>query len=247
MPLARVDLESLLHARKLGGTLTSARPTPPPEALAPTGVPALDARLGGGLARSQLSEIVGPVSSGRSSLMNHVLAAATTRAELVALVDTLDTFDPESAATLGTTWPFFFWIRGMSWGSGRQACGATVLDAAVGRALKAFNLVAQNGGFGVVVLDIASVPTRVLRRVPLTTWLRLQRAVAGSMTVGLIVASEPMTRGPGGVTIALTASGVWQGDSRRSRQLTDLDIVAHLGRAHAIAADGQPLRLHVGG
>ena len=65
MPLARTDLESLLRARKLDRTLTTLLPDIPlggiadEYAIAPTGVTALDARLGGGFPRGQISEIVG--------------------------------------------------------------------------------------------------------------------------------------------------------------------------------------------
>jgi len=57
-----------------------------PGAIAPSGLPALDARLGGGFPRGQLSEIVGPRSSGRTSLLRCMLAAATARGELAALI-----------------------------------------------------------------------------------------------------------------------------------------------------------------
>ena len=87
------DIESLLHAKKLGGTLVSARPLPV-DRLAETGVASLDQELGGGLARGHVSEIVGPRSSGRTSVLCALLAAATRRGEVVALIDTFDTFDP---------------------------------------------------------------------------------------------------------------------------------------------------------
>ena len=67
----------------------------------PPGVETLDRRLGGGLPRGQISEITGPRSSGRTALLWAALAAATARGELVALVDTCDTFDPVSAAAAG--------------------------------------------------------------------------------------------------------------------------------------------------
>ncbi len=40
------------------------------------------------------------------------------------------------------------------------------------RALKAMNLVLQAGGFGVVVLDLADVSAPALRQFPITTWMR---------------------------------------------------------------------------
>src|SRR5262245_30395705 len=103
MALARADLESLLRARQLDRTLTPAVPDAPDSAhnpnraddsvVVPTGIAPLDARLGGGFPRGQLSEIVGPRSAGRTSLVLQMLAAATARGELVALVDALDMFD----------------------------------------------------------------------------------------------------------------------------------------------------------
>src|SRR5256885_15725033 len=104
MALARADLESLLRARQLDRTLTTALPPIDPrdeQALAPCAVGALDARLGGGFPRGQLSELIGPRSSGRASLVLQMIAAATARGELVALVDALDMFDVASAAAAG--------------------------------------------------------------------------------------------------------------------------------------------------
>src|SRR3954469_7577987 len=101
MALARAHLESLLRDRRLDRTLTTSLPQPDPRddaALAPSGVIALDARLGGGFRRGQLSELGRPRASGRPRLLMQMLAAATARDELVAVVDALDMFDVESAA-----------------------------------------------------------------------------------------------------------------------------------------------------
>ena len=78
----------------------------------PTGLALLDERLGGGLPRGQMSEMVGPRSSGRTTMMCAALAAATRRGELVALVDPLDTFDPPSAAACGVALERLLWLRG---------------------------------------------------------------------------------------------------------------------------------------
>src|SRR5256885_1274063 len=115
MCLARADLESLLRVHRLDRTLTTALPPLDPRdetALAPCGHTALDARLGGGFPRGQLSEVTGPRSSGRTSLLLQMLAAATARGELVALVDALDMLDVESAASAGLDLARLLWIRG---------------------------------------------------------------------------------------------------------------------------------------
>jgi len=59
-----------------------------------TGVPRLDAALGGGLLRGQLHEIVAPPGAGGTALLRAALGAATGAGELCALIDPADAFDP---------------------------------------------------------------------------------------------------------------------------------------------------------
>lgn len=215
-------LESALRARKLDRTLTSA--LPPLErqdgsALAPTHVAALDAALRGGLPRGQLSEIAGLPSSGRTSLLLHLVAAATQRGEIAALVDTFDRLDVASAVAAEIDLSRLLWVRGQAIAPG----AAGLLDRIVDRALKAFNLVLQAGGFGVVALDLADVPAAALSRLPLTTWLRVQRVVEGSDTACVIVVPHPVARSAGGVSLALgSPSAWWEGTSDRGRRLGGL-------------------------
>jgi len=213
---ARAHIESLLRARKLDVTLTSAQPwntRGTAEDCACTGVPQLDAALGGGLRRGQVSEIVGLRSAGRTAILCGVLAAAAARGEAVALVDTHDRFDPVSASAAGLDLLRLLWIRDTGDPS---------------RALKAMNLVLQAGGFGVVAFDLADVSVHGLRSFPFTTWMRLARVIEGSQTVALLLATEHLARSPGGVTIALQGMGrspaCWTGLSARSRLLKALEI-----------------------
>src|SRR5919109_2858808 len=156
--LAREHLEGLLRAKKLDQTLTSAIPGHhPDDALAPFGMAALDTRLLGGLPRGHLSEIVGGVSSGKTTLAWAWLAAATSRGETVALIDTFDRFDPASAATCGLDLSRMLWVRGQAlsktagavdpaWLPGARAVDGpgTMLERTIDRALKALNLVLQS-------------------------------------------------------------------------------------------------------
>jgi recA bacterial DNA recombination protein len=255
-------LESLLRAKKLDVTLVSAsRPWSREERearLAPTGWAAVDAALGGGLPRGECSEIVGPPSSGRTALVASLLAAAGTRDEVVALVDTLDSFDPVSAAAMGVDLSRLLWARGMMIPPRhirvphtREARDRNLLTRAIDRAIKAFGLVLQAGGgggpdaggtagFGVVVLDLADVPIAVVRRLPFTTWLRVQRLLEGRDTVGIVLAQDPIARSARGVTIRLTGASaseaVWTGASNRTRLFAGFSLRPRVVSGHRIEA-----------
>ena len=192
---ARAELESLLRARKLDRTFTVTHPlpiAPPAERLVTTGVPALDAALGGGVPRGQISELVGVVSSGRTAMLYRLLAQATSQAELAAVVDVGDAFDPSAAAAQGVRLDQLLWVRGEA-------------ESAVSRAIKALNLVVSAGGFGLVVFDAGGVPARALRQLPFTTWLRVQRVLEGSDTACVLLADAPLARSTGGASVRLGA------------------------------------------
>lgn len=53
--------------------------------------------------------------------------------------------------------------------------------------LKTTDLVLQSGGFGLVVLDLAGIPEKYVRRIPLASWFRFQRAVEHTKTALLVV------------------------------------------------------------
>jgi hypothetical protein len=219
--IARAALESALAARKLDRTLTTALPALEridEAALVPVDVAAIDRCLQGGVPRGQLSEIAGPSSSGRTTLLLHLLSAATRRGEIVALVDTLDRLDVASAAAAGIDLDRLLWVRPPS-----PSASARQVET-VERALKALNLVLQAGGFGVVAIDLADVPASTLTQIPFTTWMRVQRVIEGSDTACLIVASEPLARSAGGLTMALSGRTTWAGASTRGRRLAGIDV-----------------------
>jgi hypothetical protein len=260
--LARERLEGLLRGRQLDRTLTTALTgSVGAERVAPFGLAALDARLPGGLPRGHVSEIVGPVSSGRTSLVCAWLGAASRRGESVALIDTFDRFDPSTAADCGVDLRRLLWVRGQAitrtsgavdpaWLPGVRTVDGpgTLLERTIDRALKALNLVLQSNVCTAVVLDFADVPANGIRRVPPTTWMRLQRIIEGSETACLLLASMPLARSAGGVTIAtgntpvaagagVSSAGVvaaqgaharWAGSHDRSRRLAGLDVAMRL-------------------
>ena len=226
-------LESALRTRKLDRTLTTA--LPPLEgfdatAVVPVDIRDLDTRLGGGLPRGQLSELVAAVAPGasggvrtvgRTTLLLQMMGAATRRGEIVALVDTCDALDVASAVAAGIDLERFLWIRGTS-----LSASAPTVDRALERGLKALNLVLQAGGFGLVAIDLADIPLLLLKQLPLTTWLRVQRTVEGSDTACVVIAPAPLARSAAGVTLSLSAQPAWAGTGDRSRRLAGLELCA---------------------
>src|ERR1700719_4950956 len=74
------------------------------------GVPEVD-RLTGGLPRGGLTEICGPPCSGRATLLSSAVASRTASAEVCALVDGHDSFDPYSAEAAGVQLEQLLWVR----------------------------------------------------------------------------------------------------------------------------------------
>ena len=204
----RPDRDSLiaaLAARRLDRTLTtSLAPIDPCDetAIGATNIPSLDAQLGGGFPRGQLSELVGARSSGRTSMLLQMMAAATARGELVALVDALDMLDVSSAAAAGVDLDHLLWIRGHVV-SNPGLC-RDMNQRAMEQAVRALTLVLQAGNLGLVVLDVGEAPAEALRRLPFTTWLRLQKMVEGRQTMCVIVGNEPMARSSAGLTVVVS-------------------------------------------
>ena len=216
-------LEEALRARKLDRTLTTALPPPDKDG----SVAAMEVPGVGGLPRGQLSEIAGPRSSGRTTLLLQVVAAATRRGEIAALVDTFDRLDLASVVTAGIDLDRLLWIRG------HDITLSPGQERTIERALKALNLVLQAGGFGVVALDLADAPRAALNHIPFTTWLRVQRTIEGSDTACVLVGPQPLARSAGGLTLVLAGRPQWAGRTTShqvsgSRRLAGLEMTVRV-------------------
>jgi len=172
--------------------------------LCPTGVAQVDA-MAGGLPRGCLSEIYGPASSGRTSLMLAAMAHATAHDEVCALIDANDAFDPLSAAAVGVDLARLLWVR----------CGGNAEHA-----LKAADLLVQGGGFGLVIMDLADTPVETARRISMTSWFRLRRAVEHTPTVLLVLEQQPLAKTCASLTLEMRREqAVWSGAPGCSRLL----------------------------
>jgi recombination protein RecA len=142
-------------------------------AVVPTGIPALDG-LVGGLPRGSLTEIYGPPCSGKTSILHSALASRTASSEVCALVDAQDAFDPSGSQAAGVLLPRLLWVR----------CHG------LEQAFRSLDLLLHGGGFGFIALDLGDTPARLVRKVPLHVWFRLQRTVEDTPTVLLVLSQE---------------------------------------------------------
>jgi hypothetical protein len=158
-----VDLRNLLAER-----------FPQPRAVAhtriATGLAALDETTEGGLPKSALTELTSPnPSAGSALLVYRLLQAAEEGGYFMALIDGRDSFDPQPLGNRR--------LRNLLWIRCTKAFDA----------IKAADLLLRDGNFPLVVLDIVLNAADELRKIPQTTWYRLQRLVEPAPTAFLVL------------------------------------------------------------
>ncbi len=146
------SLRQLLSTRFPQATRSSA-------SVLPTGIAALDDATGG-LPRHALTELVcSAPSCGSQLFLGQVIHAVRARTGRVALIDSADSFDPGS-------WPADD-LRCLLWLRCRQETEALAIA----------DLFARDANLDLILLDLRCSAVRELRRIPASTWYRLQRAV----------------------------------------------------------------------
>ena len=157
----------------------------------PTGISSLDA-VTGGFPRGGISEICGPPSTGRTSMMLSVLTEAAARGEVCALVDGNDAFDPKSASAAGLDLRRLLWVR------------CHTLD----QVLKSTDLLLQGGGFGCVVIDVSDLPFSNIQSIPLAAWFRFQRAIEKTPTVLVVVSPKSIVQSAAALILRMETRAV---------------------------------------
>src|SRR5215831_3725056 len=150
--------------------------------VARTGIAEIDQLLNGGLPVGAISEITGPISSGRTSIAMSFLAQRT-QESVCAWIDTRDSFDPESAAANGVCLNRLLWVRCSNNSSTKPNHSSRTAESIqsqpwtrLDQAIRATDLLLQAGGFAAIVLDIADESIEHGRRIPLATWFRFRQA-----------------------------------------------------------------------
>jgi hypothetical protein len=202
-----VDLRNLLAER-----------FPHAPALAPTrfvtGLSCLDRAAGGGLPKSAITELISPQISAGSASIIHVLLQNTSSTAVpavgqagilpaigrtrcgervmedspgetlsfstaypslpgpIALIDGRDSFDPQSCGNFSLR--HLLWVR------------CTKASAAV----KAADLLLRDGNFPLVIVDLVLNAPDELRKIPHTSWYRLQRLVESISTACLVLTRQ---------------------------------------------------------
>jgi recombination protein RecA len=167
--------------------------------------------------RGTITEIVGRLSSGRTSLLLACLRGCLARGAAAALVDADGAFDPESAQAAGIDVRRVLWVR----------CGGR-RDVA----LRATDLLVRCPGFTVVVLDVGETPPFV----SLGAAFRLKLAVRRSATSLVIVGGRHIAGASASLVLETIARGAeWVGGAPAPRRLAGARTEVRVRRAQGAA------------
>src|SRR6184192_1424182 len=156
-----IDLRNLLAERFQN---------PPAVAGGQIRIPFLERATDGGLRKGAITEIISTNASAGSALLIHSLLQIAQRDRFfLALIDGRDSFDVQSVDT--GTLQHLLWVR----------CEKAT------EAIKAADFLLRDGNFPLVILDLVLNPADELRKIPQTSWYRLQRLVEAVPTACLVI------------------------------------------------------------
>ena len=140
-----------------------------------TGLAFFDQSVGGGLPKGAITELITPHrSAGSASLVHAFIHGAHRDKYFVALIDGRDSFDP---CSLGNSI-----LRQLLWVRCTKAL----------EAVKAADLLLRDGNFPLLIIDLIFNFPGELRKIPQTTWYRLQRLVESVPTACLVLTRYEM-------------------------------------------------------
>jgi hypothetical protein len=140
-----------------------------------TGLASFDQPIGGGLPKGAITELISPRgSAGSASLIHALIHGAYRDKYFVALIDGRDSFDP--CALANSILRQVLWMR----------CTKAL------EAVKAADLLLRDGNFPLVIIDLILNSLEELRKIPQTTWYRLQRLVESVPTACLVLTRYEM-------------------------------------------------------
>ena len=218
-----VDLRKLLAAR-------FPHPSPSPITVLPTGNQLLDQIGGGGLPKNAITELITPnPSAGSASLIHALLQSVQRERHFIALIDGADSFDPGSSDN--STLQHLLWVRC------RKAFDA----------VKAADLLLRDGNFPLVIVDLVLNSAAELRKIPQTSWYRLQRLVEAVPTACLIINRQGIVAS---AQLKIVLDNSWTlTDLEKENAITDVRFQvqrAHLGGRRAVGAGSSHTAINLG-
>jgi recA bacterial DNA recombination protein len=160
----------------------------------------------------EITEVVGRLGSGRTSVLIRWLGDVTCAGRAAALVDTDDTFDATTAAHAGIDLRRLLWVR----------CGGR-RDVA----LRATDLLVHCPGFALIALDTGEVAPRL----PLTAAFRLKLAARCADTALVILGRRRIAGSSATVAIETAREALlWSGSGSRHTVLAGMRTCLHLVR-----------------
>ena len=180
----------------------------------PTEIASVDAALRGGLPFGGMTEVVG--QSGSGLLLTALIRVTQQRRGLLALIDGGDSFDLSGIPTAALS--RLLWVR----------------SPTAAKAVQAADLILRDGNLNLVVLDLRSIPPEETRKVPATSWYRLQRVVEPTATAFVVLTRQPLVSGAR-PRLMLTARFGLNAFDCRQKEL--------LGRLHVELVRGQEERV----
>jgi recombination protein RecA len=164
------------------------------------------------LRQGAMTELVGPLSSGRTSLLTLCLRDVTRRGALAALVDADHAFDVAGAAAAGVELSRLLWVR--TEGHRRHA-------------LTAADLLVRCPGFALVALDLGESPPRL----SIAAAYRLRLAARRSGVALVIVGARRVTGGAAALSVAARRDRLaWAGPGRSPHRLAGMRSEFHVVR-----------------
>ena len=146
---------------------------PPTLAAGQINVPLLEQTLEGGVRKGAITEIISANPSAGSALLIHAMLRIAQRDRFfLALIDGRDSFDVCAAGAL----QHLLWVR----------CQKAT------EAVKAADFLLRDGNFPLVILDLVLNRAEELRRIPATSWYRLQRLVEPTPTAFVVMSRHNM-------------------------------------------------------
>jgi hypothetical protein len=177
-----IDLRKLLAERFPHPPITSATRLI-------TRLPFFDQFIGSGLPRSAITELISPgITAGSASLTRALIQSAYRDNYFLALIDGRDSFDP--CGLDNDSLRCLLWIR----------CSKAF------EVIKAADLLLRDGNFPLVIVDLMLNSPEELRKIPQTSWYRLQRLVELIPTACLIFTRYEMV---GSAQLKLVLENSW--------------------------------------